>query len=102
MTTQQCFTVKQPSVGQKLRWVRSISPANIRNLAAAGVGSLGDLAALEGRQLAAVAMATEIDIERLMSWVDHARDLLADCELMRGEMLPVEAESGDGDEGRGL
>ena len=92
-----CFTVKQPETWQKLRWVRSISPANIRNLATAGVGSLGDLAALEGRQLAAVAVATEIDVERLMGWVDRARDLLADCELMRGEMLPV----GDGDSRNG-
>ena len=100
--TRPRFTVKHPEVWQDFRWIRSISPANIRSLTTAGVGSLGDLAALEGRQLAAVAVATEIDVERLMGWVDHARDLLADCELMRGEMLPVEAENGDGDEGREL
>ena len=92
----ECFTVKQPETWRELMRVRPIGLVLAQDLAAAGVGSLGDLAALEGRQLAAVAVATEIDVERLMGWVDHARDLLADCELMRGEMLPMEAES-DGD-----
>ena len=94
------FTVKQPETWRELMRVRPIGLVLARDLAAAGVGSLGDLAALEGGRLAAVAVATEIDVERLMNWVDRARDLLDDRELMRGEMLPVEAK-GEGDGGVG-